>query len=258
MNARTIRRAQERKAAKQARQAAERANRAAAVVPDGQTLAGLDAAQVPATVAPENIALPLDSGYDAEAYSQLVGRMFAQWRPVGDDERRLVQCLADTEWRLLRIPVIESGIYAIGRLEFAAEFAREPDIALRRSRIDARVFLTYQRELKNLSTHEGRLRRQREKDSAELRRLQQERTKQPGEAPANGCEFSTEPVSSTAGLSPVASVCPDMDQQLSRVLNESGREHVTGPEQPRLYQLDAGFHASCCFLQAELLQIPEF
>ena len=97
MNARTVRRAQERKAAKQARKAAEHANRAAAVVPDGQTLAGLAACQLPGNEVPETASLALDSGFDAEAYSQLVARIFAQWRPVGDKERRLVQSLADTE-----------------------------------------------------------------------------------------------------------------------------------------------------------------
>jgi hypothetical protein len=93
---------------------------------------------------------------------------------VGDDERKLVQSLADTEWRLLRIPVLEMGIYAVGRLEFAGSFANE-DEAVRKHLIEAQVFLAYQRQLNNLSIQESRLRRQRDKDTATLRELQENR-----------------------------------------------------------------------------------
>jgi hypothetical protein len=97
--------------------------------------------------------------------------------PVGDDERNLVQSLADTEWRLLRIPSLEMGIYAVGRLEFAELFPNE-DQSVRKHLIEAKVFLAYQRQLNNLSVQESRLRRQREKDTAALGQLQQERQRQ--------------------------------------------------------------------------------
>ena len=96
------------------------------------------------------------------------------YAPVGDDERNLVQSLADTEWRLLRIPSLEMGIYAVGRIEFAGLFANE-DEAVRKHLIEAQVFLAYQRQLNNLSIQESRLRRQREKDTAALRELQDNR-----------------------------------------------------------------------------------
>ena len=82
--------------------------------------------------------------------------------------------LADTECRLLRIRALEMGIYALGRVEFAELFANE-DEAVRKHLIEAKIFLTYQRQLNNLSIQEGRLRRQREKDSAALRQLQEDR-----------------------------------------------------------------------------------
>ncbi len=44
------------------------------------------------------------SSEDAAAYSAHVVRFEAQWQPATDPERSLVQALADTEWRLLRIP----------------------------------------------------------------------------------------------------------------------------------------------------------
>jgi hypothetical protein len=41
--------------------------------------------------------------------------------------------------------------------------------------IEAHIFLTYQKQLNNLSIQEGRLRKQREKDVAELLKCQRER-----------------------------------------------------------------------------------
>ncbi len=114
---------------------------------------------------------------DAVFYEAHVSQFMNSHAPVGDDERNLVQSLADTEWRLLRIPALEMGLYAVGRLEFAELFANE-DEAARKHLIEAKVFLAYQRQLNNLSIQENRLRRQREKDTVALRELQQERLRQ--------------------------------------------------------------------------------
>jgi hypothetical protein len=115
-------------------------------------------------------------GDDAEAYQAHVDRIFAQWQPHDDTERALIQTLADTEWRLLRIPSLEAGIYALGRLEFKEKFAEEPD-AVRASLIEAHTFLTYRRDLNNLSIQEGRLLRLRENTTTALRNTQEERRK---------------------------------------------------------------------------------
>jgi hypothetical protein len=114
---------------------------------------------------------------DAALYETHVAHFVNRYEPVGDDERNLVQSLADTEWRLRRIPSLEMGIYAAGRLEFADLFANEEEAA-RKHLIEAKVFLSYQRQLNNLSIQEGRLRRQREKDSAQLKELQENRKRQ--------------------------------------------------------------------------------
>jgi hypothetical protein len=113
-------------------------------------------------------------GDDAALYEAHLSHFIKHHEPVGDDERNLVQSLADTEWRLLRIPSLEMGIYAVGRLEFAGLFANEDD-AVRKHLIEDQVFLAYQRQLNNLSIQESRLRRQREKDTATLRELQDNR-----------------------------------------------------------------------------------
>jgi hypothetical protein len=113
-------------------------------------------------------------GDDAALYQAHISHFVEHYAPVGDDERNLVQSLADTEWRLLRIPALEMGIYAVGRLEFAGSFANQ-DEAVRKHLIEAQVFLAYQRQLNNLSIQESRLRRQRDKDTAAIRELQENR-----------------------------------------------------------------------------------
>jgi hypothetical protein len=100
-----------------------------------------------------------------------------QYEPVGDEEQTLVQSLADTEWRLLRIPSLEAGIYALGRLEFAELFASEEE-SIRTHLINAKTLLVYQRQLNNLNLQENRLRRQLEKDIATLLELQDNREQQ--------------------------------------------------------------------------------
>ena len=117
------------------------------------------------------VLLPSD---DAAVYEAHVAEFMKRLAPVGEDEQNLAQALADTEWRLLRIPTLEMGIYALGRVEFAELFANE-DEAVRKHLIQAKIFLVYQRQLNNLCIQEGRLRRQREKDSAALRQLQEDR-----------------------------------------------------------------------------------
>jgi hypothetical protein len=111
---------------------------------------------------------------DRDFYEAHVSQFIKRYEPVGDDERNLVQALADTEWRLGRIPSLEMGIYAVGQLEFAELFANE-DEAVRKHLIEAKTFLAYQRQINNLGIQESRLRRQREKDAAALHELQQNR-----------------------------------------------------------------------------------
>jgi len=88
-------------------------------------------------------------------------------------------------------------------LQFADQFPHE-DPATRPGLILLQTHLAYERQLKNLHIQEGRLRRYHQKDTAELRQLQQERMRQEKEEEAvetatesasaanqNGFEFST-------------------------------------------------------------------
>jgi hypothetical protein len=134
--------------------------------PDGKAKSSLNAVKTGLTG--RTVLLP---GDDAVAYEAHVAGFFERHQPAGDEERNLVQSLADTGWRLLRIPALEYGIYAVGRLEFAELFPHEEE-SVRKHLIEAKIFLAYQRQLNNLSIQESRLRRQRDKDTAALRHLQ--------------------------------------------------------------------------------------
>jgi hypothetical protein len=112
---------------------------------------------------------------DALAYQQHIDRHFTQFAPATDEEKSLVQCIADTEWRLLRIAPLEAGIYAVGRRKLADLYADEQNPATRDALIQAETFLTYRKDLSNLALQERRLRNQRVTDLAQLEQLQSQR-----------------------------------------------------------------------------------
>src|SRR5437588_4214930 len=87
---------------------------------------------------------------DAALYTTHIERIFKKFSPFGDDEANLVQSIADTEWRLLRIPGLEMGIFALGHIEFAEKFANQEE-SIRKPLIDSQIYITYQRPLINLS-----------------------------------------------------------------------------------------------------------
>jgi hypothetical protein len=137
------------------------------------------------------VLLPSD---DAVIYQQHLDRHFARFAPATDQEKALVQTIADTEWRLLRIAPLEAGIYAVGRRKLADLFPEEKDPINREALIQAEIFMTYRKDFSNLALQERRLRNQRKADIAELRELQKERLEKAARAakkPAGGFDFST-------------------------------------------------------------------
>ncbi len=117
------------------------------------------------------VLLPTD---DVAAYEHHVREFMKELNPVGVREQCLAQSIADNMWRVLRIPSLESAIFARGYIEFAGQFENE-DPAKRLALIECHTFLTYEKQIRNLHVQEARLQRQRAKDMAELRELQQER-----------------------------------------------------------------------------------
>src|SRR5689334_16579113 len=132
-----------------------------------------------------------------------------QHKPAGEYEEILVQILADTTWRLLRVPAIEAGILAHGRGR-RGHYISVEDAELRHSLATASEFRNQARALANITLYEQRLTRQFERTLEQLRTLQSERRKdQETKAVAlvNGFVFST---NTPVGPSPCsAAVSPD-------------------------------------------------
>jgi hypothetical protein len=209
MSARSIRRAAERNARKLARVAAREqppvspessqtpeisaaqlaANRVNALLStgprteEGRRASSLNAVKTGLTGA--TVLLPTD---DAAEYQRHIAAYEKELQPVGLEESELVQSLADIAWRLRRIPALEMAIYAQGRIEFADMFEDQQDPAVRRSLIELHTHLIYEKQLRNLQLQESRLVRRREKETAALRRLQEDRKQR--EREQNGFEFS--------------------------------------------------------------------
>jgi len=120
----------------------------------------------------QTVLLPAD---DAIAYQAHLDRHFARYSPATDEEHTLVQMIADSEWRILRIPGLEASIYAIGRLKLADLHQDETDRTAREALIRGEVFLAYRRDLTNLALQERRLRNQHKSDLAKLEALQNDR-----------------------------------------------------------------------------------
>jgi hypothetical protein len=185
----------------EARLIANRANAQLSTGPtsaDGKEKVSLNALKTALTG--RTVLLPTD---DAEAYQQHIRNYEQEFKPTTPRECELVQSLADTAWRLYRIPGLEMAIYAQGRVQFAEKF-NDYEPALRPSLIDLQTHLAYEKQLRNLQLQEARLHRRREKDLAELRQLQQEREhrereqletakrdKKPLDPAGLGFEFST-------------------------------------------------------------------
>ena len=96
------------------------------------------------------------------------------YQPVGPEESALVRSIADTRWRLNRIPGLEMALMTNGRLEAATEYPEINEFD-RSTLIEIYVMLKYEKQFRNLHLQEARLARRREKELAELKSLQQER-----------------------------------------------------------------------------------
>ncbi len=140
--------------------------------PEGKATSCLNAVKTGLTG--RTVVLPSD---DAAAYQRHIEAYENEFKPVGLRERELVQSLADTQWRLQRIPGLEMAIYSLGRLELADSQQEQP-AELRSSMIELAIFVKYEKQLRNLQLQESRLHRRYEKESAELRQLQKARKDQ--------------------------------------------------------------------------------
>ncbi|MBV8708146.1 MAG: hypothetical protein JO028_13240 [Acidobacteriaceae bacterium] len=183
------------------------ANRANAQLSSGPTSAGGKAKcslnAVKTGLTGRTVLLPSE---DAEAYETHLLQYLERFAPIGERETELVQSLADTQWRLNRIPGLEFGLFALGRKRYAELFEEETDTQVSVALLDAHILMTEAKHFKNLHLQESRLRRQYRQDVEELRALQGERKQKQEEeekqasiaqrrpvalaASANGFEFT--------------------------------------------------------------------
>ncbi len=119
---------------------------------------------------------------DADVYRQHLAAYAKEYQPAGLREQELVPSLADTQWRLQRIPGLEMAMYAQGRAENQEYCTLHATAGA--SLIELGTFLKYEKQLKNLQLQESRLQRRYEKELAELRSLQKERKQQEQAKPA--------------------------------------------------------------------------
>src|SRR5260370_14261733 len=68
------------------------------------------------------IVLPTE---DMAAYKRFTERFFDDLKPIGILEEQLVQNLADTSWRLNRIPALENNLLALGFAEHSDRIVTE-------------------------------------------------------------------------------------------------------------------------------------
>ena len=138
--------------------------------PEGKAISSLNALKTGLTG--RTVLLSSD---DAAIYASHIEQYRAEYSPIGLRETELVQSLADTSWRLRRIPGLEMAIYAQGHCEFAGCFDNH-DPSLRDSMIELQTHLKYEKQLRNLQIQESRLHRRYTAELKELRDLQRERT----------------------------------------------------------------------------------
>ncbi len=159
--------------------AANRANAQLSTGPssrEGRAKSSLNAVKTGLTG--RTVLLPSD---DAPEYERHLRAYTEDFSPIGQRESDLVQSIADTIWRLKRIPSLEAALFAQGHIEFAESF-NQHEPSLRAGMIEVQTFIKYEKQLRNLQLQESRLVRRREKEIAELRQLQQERRAKEREA----------------------------------------------------------------------------
>jgi hypothetical protein len=142
-----------------------------AVTPEGKQRSSMNALKTGLTS--RIVVLPNE---DAVIYQQHLARITSDLKPATDRETALVQNIADTEWRLLRIVPLEAALYARGREQFGQTSGESGDLA--EADLLLEINLAFEKQFRNLYLQERRLRSHRKEDMAELKTIQQERIAQ--------------------------------------------------------------------------------
>ncbi len=153
----------------------------------------------------QTVLLPTD---DVEEYASFLAAFQHDLAPVGQAECELVQSIANTHWRLRRIQALEFALYAHGHEQFEAAFEDRPEDT-RYNLILLQTHLTYEKQFRNFQIQEARLDRRRDKDMAELRRLQIERKANQPETGEALSDLDALVAPKSAAVQPTASLAPE-------------------------------------------------
>lgn len=130
---------------------------------------------------------------DMEAYQHFSAAIRGEFEPVGALEDQLAQLIADTHWRLNRIPTLETNIFALAQLEPIPDHLAHLDEGLARTAlIQANALITHERQFRNLHLQEQRLHRILRDAISDLGALQRDRLLEEP-APAIGFDFTSKP-----------------------------------------------------------------
>ena len=117
---------------------------------------------------------PFLSTEEAAAFQEHCARLLAAHKPANDDERTHVAMIADLEWRIMRIPALEAGLYSVGRTRLTPKsenHLEEKNVLVS----DSEIYVVYQKEFNNLYLQESRLVRRLDRELKLLIALQQKR-----------------------------------------------------------------------------------
>ena len=201
--------------------------------PEGKAIASQNALKTGLTG--RRILLPSD---DAALYEKHIERFRADFNPATDRERELVQSLADTQWRLNRIPRLEMGIFYRGRALYEILFLEIQDPEMRALAVESHTHAVHTRDLNNLSIQESRLRRNYAKDLAELKALQAQRDAASKPAQASQTASRSNPAEFVFSTSATAAATNGLltSDRSPLQANSHNASVVPAPPAPRLEQ----------------------
>ncbi len=139
------------------------------VTEEGKAAVRLNALKTGLTGA--TVVLPAE---DTEDYYNHIESYRTLYNPVGPEEKALVQSIADIRWRLNRIPGLEQTMITMTSVTL---IKNHPNLAGPTQKPYLELFARKEneRDLRNLNLQENRLARRRERELAELTKLQEAR-----------------------------------------------------------------------------------
>jgi hypothetical protein len=111
---------------------------------------------------------------DADRYRSHIQSFETQFQPVGPQESALAQSISDVWWRLSRVPGLEQAILSLESIQI---LEKNPHLGSPEAQaaLELEARRRHEKELYNLALQENRLTRRRDREIAQLMRLQSER-----------------------------------------------------------------------------------